>query len=60
MNDIMESLHAAAAKSSTLSRRDLNASGHDSLIEAKGLSQRTGVSWDRTQWGTRMEGGAAF
>lgn len=45
MNDIMESLHAAAAKSSALSWRDLNASGHDSLIEAGGgLSQRTGVA----------------
>lgn len=34
MNDIMDSLHAAAARSSTLSRRDLNALKHDSLIEA--------------------------
>lgn len=30
MNDIMESLHAAAARSGTLSERDLNALRHDS------------------------------
>lgn len=56
MNDIMESLHAATARSGTLSRRDLNALRHDSLIESYSLSHQAGVAGCRREW--IGEGGA--